>query len=90
MWPENDRKRPTVKSQFLFLGLTAAKYKVPRILGRAPSDLEFGGPLESKSFVRGPKIDPPGAQGRVHRSKCRSFGRDRRCNIVPAVFKDAF
>ncbi len=29
--------------------------------GRAPVDLRFRGPLEAKSFVRAPKINPPGA-----------------------------
>ncbi len=29
---------------------------------RVPLDLRFRGPLEAKSFVRGPKIDPPGAR----------------------------
>ncbi len=39
--------------------------KVPRILGRAPPDLMFRGPLEAKFSVRGRKNDPPGAQGRA-------------------------
>ncbi len=54
-------------------------YKGPQILGRVPLDLRFRGPLEAKSFARGPKIDPPGAPGRVFDLKCRSCGRDRRC-----------
>ncbi len=33
--------------------------------GRVPLDLRFRGPLEAKYFVRSPKIDPPGAPGRV-------------------------
>jgi hypothetical protein len=33
--------------------------------GRFPLDLGFRGPLEAKSFVRGRKIYPPGAPGRV-------------------------
>ncbi len=42
-------------------------------------DLRFRGPLEAKSVVRGPKIDPPGAQGRVFDLRYRSCGFDRRC-----------
>ena len=40
-------------------------YKVSRILERVPPDLRFRCPLDAKSFVRGPKIDPPGAPGTV-------------------------
>ncbi len=47
--------------------------------GRVPLDLRFRGPLEAKSFVRAPKIDPPAAPGRVFDLKCRSCGCDRRC-----------
>ncbi len=36
---------------------------------RVPLDLRFRGPLEAKSFVRGPKIDPPGALGMVFNLK---------------------
>ena len=35
-------------------------YKVSFLGGRVPLDLRFRGHLEAKSFVRGPKIDPPG------------------------------
>ncbi len=45
-------------------------------------DLRFRGPLEAKSFVRGPKIDPPGAPLKVFDIKCRCCGRDRRCNVA--------
>ena len=38
-------------------------YKVSFLGGRVPLDLRFRGPLEAKSFVRAPKIDPPGAPG---------------------------
>ena len=48
--------------------------------GRVPLDLRFRGPLEAKSFVRGPKIDPPGAPGRVFDLKCASCGHVRRCS----------
>ncbi len=54
-------------------------YKVSFWGGRVPLDLRFRGPLEAKSFVRGPKIDPPGAPGRVFDLKCRSCGPVRRC-----------
>ncbi len=54
-------------------------YKVPQILGRVPPDLGFRGPLEARSSVRGPKIDPPGAQGRVFDLRCASCGHVRRC-----------
>ena len=37
-------------------------YKVSFLGGRVPLDLRFRGPLEAKSFVRGRKIDPPGAR----------------------------
>ncbi len=47
--------------------------------GRVPLDLRLRGPLEAKSFVRGPKIDPPGAPGRVFDVKYRSCGHVRRC-----------
>ena len=47
--------------------------------GRVPLDLRFRGPLEAKSFVRGRKIDPPGASGRVLDLKCASCGHVRRC-----------
>ena len=40
-------------------------YKVSRILERVPPGLRFRCPLDAKSFVRGPKIDPPGAPGTV-------------------------
>jgi hypothetical protein len=49
-------------------------YKVSLLGGRVPRDLRFRGPLEAKSFVRGPKIDPPGAPGRVFDLKCASCG----------------
>ncbi len=39
----------------------AASAKVSFLGGRVPLDLRFRGPLEAKSFVRGRKIDPPGA-----------------------------
>ncbi len=32
---------------------------------KGPLDLRIPGPFEAKSFVRGRKIDPPGAPGRV-------------------------
>jgi hypothetical protein len=51
--------------------------------GRVPLDLRFRGPLEAKSFVRGPKIDPPGAPGRVFDLKCASCGHVRRCISHP-------
>ncbi len=44
------------------------RYKVcflPFWKGRVPLDLRFRGPLEAKSFIRGPNIDPPGAPGGV-------------------------
>ena len=47
--------------------------------GRVPLDLRFRGPLEAKSFVRGRKIEPPGALGRVSDLKYRSCGYVRRC-----------
>jgi hypothetical protein len=47
--------------------------------GRVPLDLRFWGPLEAKSFVRGLKIEPPGAPGRVFDLKCASCGHVRRC-----------
>jgi hypothetical protein len=56
--------------------------KVPRILGRVPPDLRLRGPVEAKSFVRGPTFDPPGTQGRVFDLKSRSCGRDRRCKFT--------
>ncbi len=63
--------------------------RVQRILGRVPVDLRFRCPLEAKSCVRGPKIDLPGAQGRVFDLTCPSCGRDRRCSFsrrgVPTV-----
>jgi hypothetical protein len=59
-----------------------------------PLDLRFGGPLEAKTFVRAPKIDPPGAPGRVFGLECRSCGQDlgwfyrcvRNSQRVPEVF----
>jgi hypothetical protein len=39
-------------------------YKVSFLGGRVPLELRFRGPLEAKSFVRAPKIDPLGAPGR--------------------------
>ncbi len=45
--------------------------------------LGLGASLEAKSFVRGTKIDPPGAQRRVFDLKCASCGRDRRCTALP-------
>ncbi len=48
-------------------------YKVSLFGGRVPLDLRFRGPLEAKSFVRGPKTDPPGSPG------CASCGHVRRC-----------
>ncbi len=48
-------------------------------MGRVPPDLRFRGFLQAKSSVRGPKIDPPGAQGRVFDLKCRSCGGGRLC-----------
>ena len=45
-------------------------------------DLRFRGPLEAKSFVRGPKFDPPGAPGRVFDLKCASCGHVRRCQMI--------
>ncbi len=55
-------------------------YKVSFLGGRVPLDLRFRGPLEVKSFVRGPKIEPPGAPGRVLDLKCASCGHVRRCS----------
>ncbi len=50
--------------------------------GMVPLDLRFRGPREAKSFVRGPKIDPPGAPGRVFDLKCTSCGYVRRCTML--------
>ena len=51
-------------------------YKVSRILGRVRPNLRFQGPLEATSSARGPKADPPGAQGRVFDLKLgRTYGR---------------
>ncbi len=47
--------------------------------GRAPLDLRFRGSFEAKSFVRGPKIDPPGASERGFDLKFASCGYVRRC-----------
>ncbi len=47
--------------------------------GRVPLDLRFRGPLEAKSFVRGRKIEPPGAPGKVFDLQCASCGHVRRC-----------
>ncbi len=50
-----------------------------------PLDLRFRGPLEAKSFVRGRKIDPPGAPGRVFDLKCASCGHVRPCTSQSLV-----
>ena len=55
-------------------------YKVSFLGGRVPLDLGFRGPSEAKSFVRGRKIEPPGAPGRVFDLKCASCGHVRRCS----------
>ena len=52
-------------------------YKVSFLGGRVPLDLGFRGPSEAKSFVRGRKIEPPGAPGRVFDLKCASCGHVR-------------
>ncbi len=57
-------------------------YKVSFLGERVPPDLRFRGPLEAISFVRGRKIDPPGAPGRVFDLKCRSCGYVRRCTTT--------
>ncbi len=43
------------------------------------------GTLEAKSFVRGRKIDPPGAPGRVFELKCTSCGHVLRCMELPCA-----
>ena len=53
--------------------------RFPFLGGMVPLDLRFRGPLEAESFVRGRKIDPPGAPGRVFDLKCASCGHVRRC-----------
>ncbi len=58
-------------------------YKVSFLGVRVPLDLRFRGHLEAKSFLRGPKIDPPGAQGRVFDLKRASCGHVRRCTPAP-------
>ena len=58
--------------------------------GGVPLDLRFRGPLEAKSFVRAPKIDPPGAQGRVFDLKCRSCGCVRRCTTYGRILDFSF
>ena len=49
-------------------------YKVARILESVLPDLRIRCPLDAKSFVRGPKTDPPGAPGTVFDLKCTSWG----------------
>ncbi len=61
-------------------------YKVSFFGGRVPLDLRFRGLLEAKPFVLAPKIDPPGAPGRVFDLKCASCGLVRRCNYFLARF----
>ncbi len=55
--------------------------KVPRIFGKA-LDLKFWGPLEAKSFGRGPKIHSRGVQARVFDLKCRSCLKESPIGIL--------
>ncbi len=80
---KNQPRRPILSpicGHFVFLG--PITYKVSFWGEEGPLwILGFGVPLEAKSFVRAPKIGPPGAQGRVFDLTCRSCGRGRRCTI---------
>ncbi len=47
--------------------------------GEGSSGSQVSDPFEAKSFVRGRKIGPPGAPGKVFDFKCASCGHARHC-----------